>query len=97
MSFSDKDLKKLGHLARIRIPDSEIPNLKTDLDNILTLVEKMNQVDTANTEPMAHPLDETQPLRTDEVTESNQHDDLMQIAPQSLSGLYVVPVFVETE
>ncbi|MCH9769756.1 MAG: Asp-tRNA(Asn)/Glu-tRNA(Gln) amidotransferase subunit GatC [Gammaproteobacteria bacterium] len=97
MSLSEKDIQKLGHLARIQIDATEAKALTGELEKILELVAKMNRVDTKQVEAMAHPLDETQPVRVDQVTEQNRRDDFMQIAPESNSGLYIVPKFVETE
>ena len=57
-----------------------------DLSDILDLVDQMNQVDTSGVEPMAHPLDMTQRLREDEVTESDQRERFQAIAPTSKPG-----------
>lgn len=90
-----KDIKKIAHLARLGIPESKIVDYATDLTNILDLIEQMNQVDTNNVEPLAHPLDLTQRLRTDEVTEPNQRETFQKIAPATEAGLYLVPKVIE--
>jgi len=57
----------------------------------------MNQVDTTNIEPLAHPLDIPQRLREDKVIEPNLRDKFQAIAPQVESGLYLVPKVIEDE
>lgn len=97
MSLTPAEVQKIAHLARLSISDNEIQPLTKDLDNILNLVGKMNGIDIANTELMAHPLEATQPLRADVVTETNQRDLFLKNAPQSMMGLYIVPQVLETE
>lgn len=95
MSLGSEEVKKIAHLARIAIDDANIPAYATNLNNILTLVEQMNAVDTSNVEPMAHPLNVTQRLREDHVTEPNQRELFQSIAPKTEAGLYLVPKVIE--
>lgn len=95
MSLEKADVIKIAHLARLAIREDDIPVYATNLNNILTLVEQMGQVDTQGVSPMAHPLDVSQRLRADEVTESNQRDKFQAIAPQHEAGLYLVPKVIE--
>ncbi len=97
MSLGSDDIKKIAHLARLSVNDNQLDDLKHDLDSILGLVEKMDSVDTTQVEPLSHPFDQTQPMRTDQVTEINQRELFQKIAPEVKSGLYIVPQFVETE
>jgi len=55
----------------------------------------MNAVDTKDIQPMAHPLDATQRLREDKVTEENQRDKFQAVAPSAEKGLYLVPKVIE--
>ena len=55
----------------------------------------MQSVNTDSVAPLAHPLDVTQRLREDEVTESNRRDELQQLAPEVEEGLYLVPKVIE--
>jgi len=95
MSLDKKDVINIAHLARLALNEQDIPEYERNLTNILTLVEKMNAVDTDNVTPMAHPLDAQQPLREDKVTETNQRDRFQAIAPQTEKGLYLVPKVIE--
>ena len=82
-------------MARLQIKQDEVEQYATDLSNIISLVEQMNEVDTQDILPMAHPLDAVQRLREDKVTEENQRDKFQAIAPSAEKGLYLVPKVIE--
>ncbi len=69
MSLTTDDVKKIAHLARLNMSETNITLYTKQLSNILNFVEQMNQANTANIEPLAHPLDLTQRLRDDIVIE----------------------------
>jgi|SRR3989338_10633647 len=52
MSITKKDVEHIAHLARIELTDAEKSKFETELSKILTFVEKLNEVDTTNVEPM---------------------------------------------
>ena len=89
------DVEKIAHLARLSLTSAEADSFALDLSRILELVGQMEEVDTAGVVPMAHPLDMTQRLRLDEVTESDQREKFQSIAPRTEAGLYLVPRVVE--
>jgi len=95
MSLKTEDVKNIAHLARLAIDEDSIDDYASDLSNILDLVEQMNQVNTDNVQPMAHPMDAQQRLRDDEVSEPDQRDKFQSIAPDVENGLYRVPKVIE--
>lgn len=95
MSLQKEDIEKIAHLARLGISSDDVPDYARDLSNILDLVEQMNAVDTEGVTPMAHPLDEPQRLRADEVTEQDQREHFQENAPLVESGLFLVPQVIE--
>ena len=95
MSLDSNDVNKIAHLARLAIDEKDVPGYASNLSDILNLVEQMNSVDTDNVVPMAHPLDVSQRLREDVVTEEDQRENFQQIAPQVEAGLYLVPKVIE--
>jgi aspartyl-tRNA(Asn)/glutamyl-tRNA(Gln) amidotransferase subunit C len=95
MSVQASDIAKIAHLARIRIDDQHTPEVAERINAILAMVDKMQAVDTRDIEPMANPLDASQRLRQDHVTESNQRDSFQAIAPQAEDGLYLVPKVID--
>jgi aspartyl-tRNA(Asn)/glutamyl-tRNA(Gln) amidotransferase subunit C len=95
MSLTAADVKKIAHLARLGIDAQDIDAYVKDLSGILNLVEQMNAVDTATTQPLSHPLDQAQRLRPDAVTETDQHQLFQSQAPLVEAGLYLVPKVIE--
>jgi len=95
MTLKIEDVKNIAHLARLNIDDDAVDQYATDLSNILDLVEQMNQVNTDDVLPMAHPMDAAQRLRPDEVSETNQRDKFQAIAPDVEQGLFRVPKVIE--
>ncbi len=95
MSLSNDDVKKIAHLARLSLPDTQIDDYAQRLSGILDMVAKLQEAPTTGIQPMAHPLDATQRLRPDAVTESNQRDVYQNIAPDTENGLYLVPKVIE--
>ena len=95
MTIERADVENVAHLARIAIDESDIEGYTQDLANILSLVDEMQNVSTDGIEPMAHPLDATQRLRADLVTEENQREHFQQVAPATEAGLYLVPQVID--
>ena len=87
MSLNRKDIENVAHLARLALSEEEVPVYVTSLSRI---------IDTANVEPMSHPLPgQSQRLRPDVVTETDQHTLYQANAPQVQAGLYLVPRVIE--
>lgn len=98
MSSDSCDIKKIAHLASLAISDEQATALAKDFNKTLKFVEKMKESNTDQTEPLAHPMDNTvQPTRSDKVTEKNEREKLQASAPEVKAGLYIVPQFIETE
>ncbi|MGB5260488.1 MAG: Asp-tRNA(Asn)/Glu-tRNA(Gln) amidotransferase subunit GatC [Gammaproteobacteria bacterium] len=95
MSLEAADVEKIAHLARLGIDASDVPEYVRNLSDILAFVEQLNAADTAGVEPLAHPLEATQRLRPDSVTEGNEREDFQRNAPLTEGGLYLVPQVIE--
>ncbi|MFO7788492.1 MAG: Asp-tRNA(Asn)/Glu-tRNA(Gln) amidotransferase subunit GatC [Halospina sp.] len=95
MSISRDKTEQVAWLARIQLEDSEKEALEGKLSDILGMVDQLQAADTDGITPMAHPLDATQRLRPDEVTETNQRERFQAVAPETQDGLYLVPRVVE--
>jgi len=88
-------VQQIAELAQLQIAEHERGNVMDSMNQVLDLVEAMQAVDTTGIEPMAHPLDSTQVLRDDVVTEPDRRDYYQEIAPSTQDGLYLVPRVVE--
>lgn len=95
MAIDASEIQKVAHLARLSIDDSQVDSTASTISKILELVDQMQNVDTDQVEPMAHPLDATQRLREDTVTEENNREQLQSCAPAVEDGLFLVPKVIE--
>lgn len=95
MSLTTEDVHKIAWLARLAIDPAKAESYARDLSGILEFVEQMSTVDTEAVTPMAHPLDQVQRLRPDEVVETDQRDRFQAQAPLVEAGLYLVPKVIE--
>lgn len=95
MSLDQAQVRRIAHLARLEIGEAEAEHYARELSRILGLVEQMNAVDTTGVAPMSHPNDSGLRLREDAVTESDQREKFLAIAPAAEAGLYLVPKVIE--
>ena len=95
MKFDNDENKKIDHLARININESEAKKVSEKLEGILGLIDQMTQVNTENIEPMAHALDITQPLREDKVTEVDMREKSLKLSNETDQSLFIVPRVIE--
>ena len=104
MALNITDIKRIAHLARIEINDTEASATLTKLTGILGLIEQMQAVDTTGIVPMSHSQDVVQRLRDDVVTATNMREVFQANAPvlgngsadkAVDSGLYLVPKVIE--
>ncbi len=95
MSLEKKQVKEIAQLARLNIGDVEALQTTAELNNILNLMAELSEIDTEDVEPMAHPLDMSQRLRDDVVSETDLSDDFQAIAPKTGKQHFLVPTVIE--
>ena len=95
MALDASDVEKIAHLARLGIDPADVPEYTRNLSDIIAFVEQLDAVDTTGVTPLAHPLEATQRLRPDNVSETNDRDNFQSVAPQTEAGLYLVPQVIE--
>ena len=99
MSLTPKDIRRLAQLARLDLAPADAARTLSQLNDIFSLVEQLQAVDTAGIEPLSHPLatiqDMSLRLRPDQVTETDQREANMANAPQQENGLFLVPKVIE--
>ena len=95
MALEQTDVEKIAKLAALKLNANDLEATTVSLNNILQLIDKMQAVDTQNIEPLAHPLEITQRLRPDMVTEENHREQYQKIAPSTSEGLYLVPKVID--
>ena len=95
MSIGRDDVLHIAKLARLRVPDGELPELEAQLTAILDAVSKVSELDLADVEPMSHPLDLVNVWDEDEPRPSLDRDQALANAPDPHDGLFRVPAVGE--
>lgn len=95
MSISSDEVRKVAHLARLDVTGEQLDAYAGELSTILALVAQLEGADTANVPPLAHPIEASQRLRADAVSEIDQRHRFQAIAPAVQDGLYRVPKVIE--
>ncbi|RZI45628.1 Asp-tRNA(Asn)/Glu-tRNA(Gln) amidotransferase subunit GatC [Rickettsiales endosymbiont of Peranema trichophorum] len=95
MSVSIELVNKIAHLARIKIQDSELETYKDELNKILDWVSQLQEVNTDDVEPLGSVIFSELPQREDKVITTNTKDEILENAPNSKYGYYVVPQVID--
>ena len=95
MSVDAATVRRIAHLARIAVADSEIEHLRGELNAMLAFVEQLSEVDIAGVEPMTSVTPMAMKKREDVVTDGNIADDILRNAPASEDHYFLVPKVVE--
>ena len=95
MAIEMQDVQNIAHLARLQLSEGEKQEALNSINSILQLIDQMQAVDTTGIEPLAHAYEASQRLREDVVTEQNQRDILLALAPSAEKGLFLVPKVIE--
>lgn len=95
MQITPELIKYLESLARISLTEKEEEKVGKELQDILTYIDTLNELDTADVEAMSHSFPITNVLRKDEVKPSMTPDEIVANAPESQDGAFVVPKTVD--
>lgn len=95
MSLDKDQVQHIAVLSRLKLTDQEFDQTVEKLSRIVDFVDQLSQANTENVVPMAHPLNESQRLREDVITEPNDREHVQENAPSVLDGLYLVPKVIE--
>ena len=86
-----KEVEHVAKLARMALTEEEKVMFAKQLGDILEYVNELNEVNTENVEPMAHPVPASNIMREDKVSQEFTRDDMLVNAPQEEDGYYRVP------
>ena len=89
------DVEKVARLARLGISPKDKKNFERQLNNILLYMEKLDELDTRDCEPLAHVLPLKNVLREDRVREGLGQDEALKNAPEKKDGFFIVPPVIE--
>lgn len=95
MSLTEENIIKIAKLARIKLAAEEVPHFHKELTNILGMVEILQEVNTDNVPQMTSVSAMALPWREDAVTDGNCQQAVLQNAPESEYGCFMVPKVIE--
>ena len=98
MKITETEVRNVAGLANLDLTASEIARLAKDMDEILTYMDALNELDTSAVEPMAQVLyesEETATLRADEIVSPIGNEAALANAPLAGAGYYKVPKVIE--
>ncbi|MGD9897650.1 MAG: Asp-tRNA(Asn)/Glu-tRNA(Gln) amidotransferase subunit GatC [Calditrichaceae bacterium] len=94
MSVSLQEVEKIAHLARLTLTEDEKQKFTGQINQILSYVEKLDELDTENVEPLSHSLDITNVFRNDELGKSLSQEKALENAPGKTDKFFRVPKVV---
>ena len=95
MTIDLKTIKHISKLSRISVDDVKADKLAGDLNSIFDFIEKLNELNTDNVEPLTSVAETTLKLRVDEVKSKNIKDKILKNSPDENEDFFVVPKVVE--
>ena len=94
MSIDKETISKIAHLARLEFNEKEADKMSDNFNKILSWMDKLNEVNTDNVEPLIHMSEEVNVLREDIVNNSLKHNEALLNAPKKDSDYFRVPKFL---
>ena len=95
MTIDLKTIKHISKLSRISVDNVKADKLAEDLNSIFDFIEKLNELNTDNVEPLTSVSKTTLKLRVDEVKSGNIRDQILKNSPEENEDFFVVPKVVE--
>lgn len=95
MKVDQSTLRKIAHLARLEFKEKDEGSMLNSMTEILDWVEKLNEVDTTNVDPLKNMSTEVNALREDEVKNTLTHEQGLKNAPKKDSDYFRVPKVLE--
>ena len=95
MSLTKDQVRHIATLARLELAEDEFEDVVAKLSRIVDFVDQLQAAPTDDVLPMAHPLNMSQRLRGDAVTETDDRDHIQANAAETRDGYYLVPKVIE--
>ena len=95
MTIDLKTIKHISKLSRISVDDEKAKKLAGDMNAIFDFIEKLNELNTDNIEPLTSVAEITLKLRVDEVKSGNIREQVLKNSPDENEDFFVVPRVVE--
>ncbi len=95
MALDIATVRRIARLARIRVPEDDLPVMAEELSRIMDWIEQLNAVDTSNVEPMTSVAGMRLPQRPDVVSDGGIPEKVLANAPDRVGNFFTVPKVVE--
>ncbi|MBR5228579.1 MAG: Asp-tRNA(Asn)/Glu-tRNA(Gln) amidotransferase subunit GatC [Firmicutes bacterium] len=95
MNITDELIGYISDLSRLYLSDEEKEKAKGDLSDVLSYIDKLNELDTKGMPEMSHPFEAVNCFREDVVTNGDDRENLLANAPESKGSYYKVFKTVE--
>lgn len=95
MKISQEEARHVALLARLALSPQEEEAFTDQLDEILTYIEKLGELNTNAVEPTAHAVEVPTPLREDQVRNQADVEALLRNAPERDGAFFKVPKIIE--
>ncbi|HYW35653.1 MAG TPA: Asp-tRNA(Asn)/Glu-tRNA(Gln) amidotransferase subunit GatC [Balneolaceae bacterium] len=95
MAVTKEDVNYVADLARLQFSEEESEKMAGEMSKILDYMEKLEEVDTSDVEPLKHVIDLEYRLRSDEAKEPLDHEKALKNAPDADSDYFRVPRVIE--
>ncbi len=93
--ITKEEVKHVANLARLEMDEAEVEKFTTQLDDIISMAEQLNELDTENVEATTHVLDLKNVLREDKVQPWLSREEALKNAPDQENGQVKVPSIFE--
>ncbi|MGE5398943.1 MAG: Asp-tRNA(Asn)/Glu-tRNA(Gln) amidotransferase subunit GatC [Ignavibacteriales bacterium] len=97
MSVTRKDVEHIAELAKLKFNEAELENFTGQLNQILSYVDKLNELDTENVEPLSYPVETGNVLREDSLMDSLPSEAVLKNAPEATESFFKVPKVISID
>ncbi|MCU7495939.1 MAG: Asp-tRNA(Asn)/Glu-tRNA(Gln) amidotransferase subunit GatC [Ignavibacteria bacterium] len=97
MPVTRKDVEYIAALAKLRFSETELDSFTGELNQILNYIEKLNELDTSNVEPLSYPVEVSNVLREDKRMPSVTTQEALRNSPDSTEEFFRVPKVINVE
>jgi len=95
MTIDEESVDKIAHLARLELNADEKLEMITDMNKILGFMDKLNELDTANVQPLVYMTDAVNVFREDIVKQEITHQEALQNAPKHDEDYFLVAKVID--
>lgn len=95
MAVTKKEVEKIAELAKLKFSESELEDFTHQMNDILKYMEKLNELNTENVEPLSHPIESTNVFREDKLKQSIKTKDALRNAPLADENYFIVPKVIK--